>query len=504
MFRYIRKHTRLLSTDLSLRISFTIVIAMFFLLMASLLIMHHYAKKTIREDALHRASNMLETSLVHIDNILLSVEETAGNTFFLLLNDLDKPEKMYTYSRKIVESNPYVTGCAIVFKPGFYPDRKDFMAYFYRPDSKEGIYGNMYIEQAFHFGDRPYTDQVWYIKPMNSRRALWLNPLEGMKSDIEPLTSFCLPISTDGGEPIGVIAVDVSLRMLSDIIANSKPSPNSYCALLDQDGSIIVDPVGDHLLQQNAFRVANNSLHEAVEAMVSGKTGYLPFTIYGRDYFVFFKPFQRAYVPNRVMDDMGWSVGIAYSQDDVFGGYRTLLYYVHGIATVGMIFIFFFSWMIIKVRLRPLKLLSDKAKRIAKGHYNEPIPLNHHKDEIGSLQRNFQLMQQSLASNMGELQKLNDTIQKRSEELDVAYKQAKQADRMKTVFLHNMTNQMVEPAFAIDEDVAALSNMDGSMSKERNSELVDNIQENAKTITKALNNMLTLSEEEMRKEVEHA
>ena len=75
---------------------------------------------------------------------------------------------------------------------------------------------------------------------------------------------------------------------------------------------------------------------------------------------------------------------------------------------------------------------------------------------------------------------------------------------MKTVFLHNMTNQMVEPAFAIDEDVAALSNMDGSMSKERNSELVDNIQENAKTITKALNNMLTLSEEEMRKEVEHA
>ena len=36
---------------------------------------------------------------------------------------------MYTYSRDLVLSNPYIDGCAICFKPGYYPGKDLFMAY---------------------------------------------------------------------------------------------------------------------------------------------------------------------------------------------------------------------------------------------------------------------------------------------------------------------------------------------------------------------------------------
>jgi methyl-accepting chemotaxis protein len=71
---------------------------------------------------------------------------------------------------------------------------------------------------------------------------------------------------------------------------------------------------------------------------------------------------------------------------------------------------------------------------------------------------------------------------------------------MKTVFLHNMTDQMVAPTFAISEDVKKMSHYDESASPQTINQLVDNIQQNGNTITQILNNLINLSEKEMEQE----
>ena len=148
-------------------------------------------------------------------------------------------------------------------------------------------------------------------------------------------------------------------------------------------------------------------------------------------------------------------------------------------------------------------MLTEKAERIAQGHYNEPIPNTWSRDEIGSLQRNFIRMRRALAEHIGELEQLTETIQVRSDELKMAYKQAKKAEKLKTAFLHHMTNQMVAPVQAIDEDVMTLSAIGENTEQVDAVQLVDHIQHNGNTITQLLNQMLNQSEEEMRKEVEH-
>ena len=97
-------------------------------------------------------------------------------------------------------------------------------------------------------------------------------------------------------------------------------------------------------------------------------------------------------------------------------------------------------------------------------------------------------MQQRLSTYIGELEQLTDTLRERGEGLSQAYEEAQKADRMKTAFLHNMTNQMIEPSLSIDRDVNSLLEGGGNV--------VDNIQMNGKRITDLLNNLLNMSDEE--------
>ena len=281
----------------------------------------------------------------------------------------------------------------------------------------------------------------------------------------------------------------------------ARPSPNSYCALLDRHGTFVVDPTGGYLTKVKAVELKGESVQHAVKSMMSGKKGYVRFEFYDNKFYLFYKPFILAEVPYRSVNDLNWSIGIVFSEDDIFGEYNALFNYVLIIAIVGMLFMYLFTSLIITRRLKPLKQLTHFTERIAQGHYNEPVPSGDmHHDEVGRLQVHFQEMQRSVSSNINELHELTDTIQERSKELHEAYQQAKKADHMKTVFLHNMTDQMLAPTFDIEKDVTALSQYHKETSTQSVKQMVDDIQEKGNTITQILNNLINLSEEEMNQE----
>jgi methyl-accepting chemotaxis protein len=217
----------------------------------------------------------------------------------------------------------------------------------------------------------------------------------------------------------------------------------------------------------------------------------------GADYYVFFKPFKKIAVPGRSNEDLGWTVGIVYPEDDIFGDYNALFSYVLVITCIGLLLLFAFSRTVIHIQLKPLRTLTKNAQLIAQGNYNEPIASSRQKDEIGRLQRNFQKMQRALADYIGELEHLTATMRERGEELRQAYKHSQKADRMKTAFLHNMTNQMLAPAEAIHRDVTALGNLNDRKVKQDALQLVGDIQKNGNTIVELLKNLLNMSDEDL-------
>ena len=103
-------------------------------------------------------------------------------------------------------------------------------------------------------------------------------------------------------------------------------------------------------------------------------------------------------------------------------------------------------------------------------------------------------MQQSLAIKVGELQELTTTLQERSKVLSKAYEQAQEADRIKTSFLHRMTNQMIEPVNSINSSVKTLHENGRQLEQEEANQLVNEILEQGATTTILLKNLLDDSE----------
>lgn len=210
------------------------------LLAVSLGVLFYFSHKALKSEAMRDAELTLESTVQNIDNILLSVEQSTGNMYYDLLEHVDEPERMYVYCRELVESNPNIVGCAIAFKPGYFPGKDLFMAYVHRRAFTTDIKSDLVTTDTFT--DRPYTEQAWYKDPMNKGWIGWTDPLKGEDTENEPLVNFCLPFSDKSGQRVGVIAVDVSISQLSKIVLAAKPSERGYCVLMAKNGSFIVHP----------------------------------------------------------------------------------------------------------------------------------------------------------------------------------------------------------------------------------------------------------------------
>ena len=437
---------------LSARLSLVVIAALAILLVVALFIMFFFSRKALREEAISNAAQSLEATVARIDNILLDVEQATGNMYFKMMPHYRQPEKLQAYAQRLVDVNPYI------------------------------------VDAHFHWATDSFA--------VDLNKVGWSTPLRLKELNGEPLTAFRLPIY-EGQNVIGALDVSVSLTQLTKIMLEGKPSPNSFSILLDKEGKLIVFP-DSAFLNKNAFELTkkldNNAELGVIHAMTSGETGYRYLKMDDRDCYVFYKPFVRADVPGRAKIDLGWSAGIIFPEEDIFGDYNRLLNTVFIIAIIGLLLLLVSCRLFIHRQLVPLRQLAVSAQRIAGGSYDNPIPDIPKQDEIGRLNRHFQNMQQSLAMRMGELQRASEVLKERGDELQATYEQAQAGDRMKTNFLYNMSDQMMAPVSDITQRVMTISNSANELSEEETNRLVDEIHDRGSMVTALLNQLIADSE----------
>lgn len=462
---------------LSLRISLKVVLAIATLLIAALFIMFQRARDAVKEEALRKAGQTLDGAVWNIDNILLSVEQTAGNIYYDMLMHPGQPERLQQYCRELVETNPYISASAIATDDAYYHyQAKDF--------------------------EKDYKEQTWYRKPMDEGRPCWTDPLTALDG-IGSVISFCLPIYGAEGRTKGVMGMDVPLKLLSKIVLAAKPSPNSYATLLGSDGSYIVHPDSTRLLHQTVFTMypeEQSDAREVAAEMMAGQTGYRQLRINGTDSYVFYKPFKRSAVQGRSIGKDRWSIGIVYPEDDIFDDYNQLLYVVLIIALVGLVLLLIGCQAVSHRQLAPLQMLSRKAQLIAEGDYDATIPDSRQQDEVGRLQDHFQQMQQALALHVRQLGALTDELRCQGETLKTAYERAKEDDRVKTAFLHKMSNQMVSGAERIKDCVDEMLEHTHETDHQETGRYVEKIEQQGHDVTELLNHLLAEAQEKTREE----
>ncbi|MBQ9186518.1 MAG: SpoIIE family protein phosphatase [Prevotella sp.] len=396
---------------LSVKLSLWVVLFAAVIFNAALAFFVWQAREAVHQEAISRATQILDKTSLRVEGILNRVEVATQMTEWLVQRHPDKADSMFVYSRGMLLNNPDFYNCSIAFEPYYFKDKgRYFSAYsMMSGDSIRTIQGGSDHYQYF------YMD--WYLMPTLMGRPCWTEPymdFDAPTNSYAMVTSYCQAIKDKAGRAIGVINTSLSLNWLSKTISETKPYPNSYSIMIGRGGTYFVHPDTTKITRQTIFTQTIDNPDTALtalgHAMQRGEEGMKRMDIDGTDCYVFYKP----------LGQTGCSMAIVCPESDIFGGFNRLRHIVWGIITVGLLLMLFFFIRIITRELRPLQQLAKETETIASGQFDAQIPDFHRTDEIGQLSHSFAGMQQSLVRYIEQLK--DTTAQKASieSELNIA------------------------------------------------------------------------------------
>ncbi|MCQ2344678.1 MAG: SpoIIE family protein phosphatase [Paludibacteraceae bacterium] len=166
-----------------------------------------------------------------------------GDTIFRFVYEGDKAKpsiaEIYRILDKFTKSNHSVTGAAIGFEPGIYPEYGEVsVAPFVRqsPDN----------DTVYEWLDLPdmnsvYREKDWYKTTKEVGVPRWSPPYLDVKGAV--ITTFCIPVYKKNGDYIGTVAMDMNLEVFSKRLRSEiNPYNGSELMLIGPKNMFLVHP----------------------------------------------------------------------------------------------------------------------------------------------------------------------------------------------------------------------------------------------------------------------
>jgi len=484
----------------TLRLSTKIIASVILLLVVSMALIFRQSSQTLQREAVESAEETLEATTLKVENILRSVEQTTGNIYYDMILHLSDLSRMPTYTREMVKSNPYIYGCAIAYNANLLDNSDRLLFYTHRKS-----YNSSELVTSDRYSDKPYMDQAWYVDPAKLGQIFWMVPKTDRRNDDVPVMLYCIPIRyATSDQTMCVIAVEVSMDLFSQVVQEAKPSTNSYCMLLDNDGTYIIHPDHNKLNGQTVYTAieedADTTMLSTANAMLSGESGYKSFRAQGKDYYAFYKPFHRVDGKGHNLYNINWTISLIYPKEDITASFKGMFIHALTVSAGALLVFFMLCRIVLRRQLKPLRKVAEAAEEIAEGNFGEEIPKSRRQDEVGDFLKHFKRMRDALFAKLTEQEQLTAALQQRRDTLRETYEEIQEYNDVKEDLLHNVSDKMIAPAQAISRSINAFCDDYQNISLQEATHEVDNIREQRETILEALNQILPPPENEMRKE----
>lgn len=430
LFTYIRQR-------LSLRLGLLIVIIVTVVFTLLFDFLFYRCKRYIQYAAIDRATQLLDNTAERINGIMDETELVTNYMAATVPHSL-YPDSLLAFTRCTVQENDFLTGFAISMEPDFFPEMgRYFSAYSLR--NRENDDSITTVRE----GPFEYFDAIWYKTPRSLGTSCWVDAFddynEGTLSSPDFMTSYCCPMRDAEGRYVGSITASLTLKWLSQAVVVLKPYPHSSAIMIGRDGSYYVHPDTAKLFRQTIFSDAAPEARRDIEVlgheMLAGHSGMTKTIVDGHPAFIFYRPLERT----------GWSIAIVCPESDIFARYHRLLIIAWVVIGLGIVLLMLFCYQTVRRAIQPLRQLDEHVKRIAEGHFDEPLPKSLRHDSVGRLQNSFMSMQKSLAQTVSNIRLANEELEQHNDELANAYQIKLETNRRKTAFIQDMYHQIRTP-----------------------------------------------------------
>ncbi|TRZ37100.1 methyl-accepting chemotaxis protein [Niallia circulans] len=261
-------------------------------------------------------------------------------------------------------------------------------------------------------------NQSWYKEALDSYgNVVMLQPRED-----EQTRNSIVTFSKVTYDKKGVIAIDLKISSLTDMVRGSKIGEQGYMILLDAQGNYIYQPnsKADSKSDDNA---------KWVQDLYKENSGEVSYTQDGQEKLAIYESDSKT----------GWKIAGIMNQSEISNSSSTI-FSTTGIVLIAALLIGgALIFYIIRSIIMPLKLLAKSAERISDGDLTEDITMEA-SDEIGLLAKSFASMQQTLREVVTNLNHSMEQVTASSEQLVASAGQTTAASNQVTTSVQQIAN----------------------------------------------------------------
>ncbi|MBN1864691.1 MAG: SpoIIE family protein phosphatase [Victivallales bacterium] len=260
------------------------------------------------------------------------------------------------------------------------------------------------------------SDREYFVAVVKGNSAFHISTPVVSRASGKDVFVVAVPLKNDRGEISGMLGATVLLETLSGIAAKISVGKHGFGYVTSGDGTLIAHPNREWRLKLNLLDSARHGfsdLDKAGEKMIVGESGFAEYTRPdGEKYITVFHP---------IRNSGGWSLGIAFKQDEILGPARAL------VRTVALLMTAILAAVLVAVALlsasiaEPIQKLCICAQTIGQGTLDKPIVIRTG-DEIEKLADSFNRMQIDLAVHIENLKRTTAEKERIEHDLAVANK----------------------------------------------------------------------------------
>ena len=169
-----------------------------------------------------------------ICNKLAKVEVTVDNMAWVVADDLEDPDWMYSITRLLVENNPSILGCTVCFVPDYFPQKGRW----YEPYAvrrADGTIETMQLGSAEH----DYTKIAFYTEAIAKNGGNWCEPYFDKDGAKAMVTTYSVPVHDEKGKTVGVVGADIALDWLEEVVEEGKFYKSTQRFIVTEKGHLL-------------------------------------------------------------------------------------------------------------------------------------------------------------------------------------------------------------------------------------------------------------------------
>ena len=257
----------------------------------------------------------------------------------------------------------------------------------------------MFTNDTLPEGYDPRT-RDWYIGATSNNGLIYTEPYVDVSSN-EIVFTVASPIK-EGSKQTGVLACDIAITTVLDIVSKMHITDNGYPVLIDADGNYLVHPNEEFAPTKDGDLRKVEGLYKELTQAASKTPSMTQHTDYDNNekYFVFTK-----------LSDPDWVVGYVIPTHDIdsalygLANIFVMLFVISLAISLGTVF------LVMNHRLKPLKGLAKSAEQIAEGDLSVKLEYPSD-DEIGVMCTEFSKCIESMHNYITDIHKVLKSISK--------------------------------------------------------------------------------------------